>query len=55
MSLPPIVKWRYDWQPEPGSAEAQLYSDDFVADADSRRRLLVGVDLPSADYPPFVG
>jgi coproporphyrinogen III oxidase len=27
MSLPPIVKWRYDWQPEPGSAEAQLYSD----------------------------
>ncbi len=25
MSLPPIVKWRYDWQPEPGSAEAQLY------------------------------
>ena len=27
MSLPPIVKWRYDWQPEPGSAEARLYSD----------------------------
>ncbi len=25
MSLPPIVKWRYQWQPEPGSAEAQLY------------------------------
>lgn len=25
MSLPPIVKWRYDWQPEPGSPEAQLY------------------------------
>ncbi|HAY26107.1 MAG TPA: oxygen-dependent coproporphyrinogen oxidase [Candidatus Accumulibacter phosphatis] len=25
MSLPPIVKWRYDWQPEPGSAEAVLY------------------------------
>jgi len=24
MSLPPIVKWRYDWQPEPGSPEAQL-------------------------------
>ena len=20
MSMPPIVKWRYDWQPEPGSA-----------------------------------
>ena len=24
MSLPPLVKWRYDWQPEPGSPEAQL-------------------------------
>jgi coproporphyrinogen III oxidase len=27
MSLPPVVKWRYDWQPEPGSAEAKLYTD----------------------------
>ena len=27
MSLPPIVKWRYDWHPEPGTAEARLYSD----------------------------
>ena len=27
MSLPPIVKWRYSWQPEAGSAEASLYSD----------------------------
>jgi coproporphyrinogen III oxidase len=27
MSLPPIVKWRYDWHPEVGSAEAKLYSD----------------------------
>jgi coproporphyrinogen III oxidase len=25
MSLPPLVKWRYDWKPDPGSAEAQLY------------------------------
>ena len=25
MSLPPLVKWRYNWQPEPGSAEAKLY------------------------------
>ena len=25
MSLPPIVKWRYDWSPEPGTAEAELY------------------------------
>ena len=27
MSLPPIVKWRYDWQPEAGSAEARLYTE----------------------------
>jgi coproporphyrinogen III oxidase len=25
MSMPPIVKWRYDWHPEPGSPEARLY------------------------------
>jgi len=31
MSLPPIVKWRYDWHPAPGTAEAQLYSDFLVA------------------------
>ena len=27
MSMPPIVKWRYDWRPEAGSAEARLYTD----------------------------
>jgi len=31
MSLPPVVKWRYDWKPEPGSPEARLYSDFLVA------------------------
>jgi coproporphyrinogen III oxidase len=25
MSLPPLVKWRYNWQPEPGTDEAKLY------------------------------
>ena len=24
-SLPPLVAWRYDWKPEPGSEEARLY------------------------------
>ncbi len=33
MSMPPIVKWRYDWKPENGSAEAKLYSD-FLIDKD---------------------
>ena len=37
MSMPPIVKWRYDWHPEPGTPEARLYSDflrprDWLAD-----------------------
>ncbi len=27
MSLPPLVKWRYDWQPEDGSPEADLYEN----------------------------
>jgi coproporphyrinogen III oxidase len=30
MSLPPLVKWRYDWRPEPGSAEDRLYTDFLV-------------------------
>jgi coproporphyrinogen III oxidase len=25
MSLPPIVKWRYNWHPEPNTPEAKLY------------------------------
>lgn len=25
MSLPPLVKWRYNWRPEPGTLEATLY------------------------------
>ncbi|HEX6592860.1 MAG TPA: oxygen-dependent coproporphyrinogen oxidase [Moraxellaceae bacterium] len=25
VSLPNLVSWRYDWQPEPGTAEARLY------------------------------
>ena len=27
MSMPPIVKWRYDWKPEAGTPEARLYTD----------------------------
>ena len=30
MSMPPIVKWRYDWKPAEGSAEAKLYTDFLV-------------------------
>jgi coproporphyrinogen III oxidase len=33
MSLPPLVRWDYDWHPEPGSAEARLY-DVFLKPRD---------------------
>jgi coproporphyrinogen III oxidase len=31
MSLPPIVKWRYDWKPAPGTPEARLTTAFLVA------------------------
>ncbi|MCL4800190.1 MAG: oxygen-dependent coproporphyrinogen oxidase [Burkholderiales bacterium] len=27
MSLPPVVRWRYDWRPAPGSPEEKLYTE----------------------------
>ncbi len=33
MSLPPLVRWDYDWKPEPGSPEAKLY-DVFLKPRD---------------------
>jgi len=30
MSMPPLAAWRYDYQPEPGSAEARLYEDFLI-------------------------
>jgi len=30
MSLPPVVKWRYDWRPAPGTPEARLYERYLV-------------------------
>ncbi|MDQ2821292.1 MAG: oxygen-dependent coproporphyrinogen oxidase [Pseudomonadota bacterium] len=30
MSMPPLVKWRYDWHPAPGTPEAALYTDFLV-------------------------
>lgn len=30
MSLPPVVKWRYDWKPQAGSAEDKLYTDFII-------------------------
>lgn len=30
LSMPPVVKWRYDWKPETGSPEAKLYTDFLI-------------------------
>jgi coproporphyrinogen III oxidase len=30
MSMPPLVKWRYDWKPEAGSPEERLYREFLV-------------------------
>ena len=27
MSMPPVVRWRYDWHPEDGTPEGTLYTD----------------------------
>ena len=33
LSMPPLVKWRYDWHPEAGTPEADLY-DRFLKPQD---------------------
>ena len=33
MSLPPMVRWDYNWHPEPGTEEARLY-DEFLVPKD---------------------
>ncbi len=33
LSMPPLVKWRYDWRPEQGTPEAELY-DKFLVPKD---------------------
>ncbi|WP_372636729.1 oxygen-dependent coproporphyrinogen oxidase [Alcanivorax jadensis] len=30
MSLPPLVRWDYDWHPKPGSAEIELYQKFLI-------------------------
>jgi len=30
LSLPPVVKWRYDWHPGSGTPEARLYTDFLI-------------------------
>ncbi|MDX1649808.1 MAG: oxygen-dependent coproporphyrinogen oxidase, partial [Myxococcota bacterium] len=44
-SLPPLVRWRYDWRPEPGSREARL-AEEFL-----RPRDWLAEDVPAEDRP----
>jgi coproporphyrinogen III oxidase len=30
LSMPPLVSWRYNWQPENGTPEAKLYTDFLI-------------------------
>ena len=30
MSMPPLVRWRYDWKPAEGSPEERLYREFLV-------------------------
>jgi coproporphyrinogen III oxidase len=46
MSMPPVVTWRYDWRPAPGTAEARLY-DEFL-----RARDWAGEGPPSPSESP---
>jgi coproporphyrinogen III oxidase len=44
MSLPPLVRWEYDWQPQPGSPEARLYGEflrprDWLAETSATANL----------------
>lgn len=44
MSLPPIVRWKYDWHPTPGSPEAELY-EKFLHPRD----WLKGINSPTTN------
>ena len=33
LSMPPLVRWRYGWTPQPGTPEATLY-DEFLVPKD---------------------
>ena len=63
MSLPPVVTWRYDWKPAPGSAEAALAANSSSGRTGSRRPAIDRAgdrrfrQLPCAAWParPYEG
>ena len=59
MSMPPIVKWRYDWHPEPGTPEARLYTDflppcDWLAEPPAERAGCTDRQVDAAVRRPLV-
>ena len=66
MSLPPLVRWDYDWKAEPGSPEARLTEEFLVARATglaratperstSTRRGPVKSSFGAPFRPPWIG
>src|ERR1700685_1251126 len=45
MSMPPLVRWEYDWQPTPGSPESRLY--DFLRPRDYLTELGLPTEVSS--------
>ena len=52
MSMPPMVRWEYDWHPEPGSPEARLY-EDFLRPRDYLTELGRRLDWESVTAEPL--
>jgi hypothetical protein len=50
MSLPPLVRWEYNWSPEPGSPEARLYTD-FLRPRDWLREIKYNLHGRSVSAP----
>src|SRR5690625_6940848 len=40
LSMPPMAQWRYQWQPEAGSPEAELRSEEHTSELQSRGHLV---------------
>jgi coproporphyrinogen III oxidase len=51
MSLPPLVRWDYDWKPEPGSPEAALY-DVFLKPRDWANLTDAQLPTPGSSFSP---
>ena len=56
MSMPPLVRWDYDWRPETGSPEARLYEEflrpsDYLAELDGAAAVSNRLEKPTEGSP----